>query len=207
MSKREELVEAAKELLWERGYEGMSPRVVQDASGAGQGSFYHHFRGKLFLASQALWEVCSEMRGEFDKHAAQSQDAAQHSRGLDCALEYLRSPRNALRGCRLGRLASERSIELAEIREPVAAYFSHVEGELERGLEEARQQGELDSSLDPGKVACTLIATVQGGYLLARIHGDPTYLEKAVRGAESLLRMAAPSPSRPSASRPSSPSA
>lgn len=198
MSKREALLEAAKELLWERGYEGMSPRVVQDASGAGQGSFYHHFQGKLSLASQALWEVCSEMRLDFDEQAPQIQPVprnrqpAQHARELDCAMGYLRSPRHALRGCRMGRLASERSIELAEIREPVAAYFTHVEGRLTAALEEARNQGELDAALDPGELATALIATVQGGYLLSRIHRDPVYLEKAVRGAESLLHLAAP---------------
>ncbi len=50
MSTREHLVAAAKGLLWERGYAAMSPRAVLRASGAGQGSLYHHFAGKADLA-------------------------------------------------------------------------------------------------------------------------------------------------------------
>jgi len=55
MKAKGELVKAAKKLMWERGYEGVSPRDLLDESGAGQGSLYHHFGGKteLFLA---LWD-------------------------------------------------------------------------------------------------------------------------------------------------------
>ncbi len=46
-SKRTALIEATKALLWERGYEATSPRDMLHRSGAGQGSLYHHFSGKL----------------------------------------------------------------------------------------------------------------------------------------------------------------
>jgi AcrR family transcriptional regulator len=42
-SKRDQLVEATKELLWEAGYEAMSPRDIQARSAAKPGSLY--FRG------------------------------------------------------------------------------------------------------------------------------------------------------------------
>ena len=51
MKAKGELVKAAKKLMWERGYEGVSPRDLLDESGAGHGSLYHHFKGKLNLAS------------------------------------------------------------------------------------------------------------------------------------------------------------
>jgi DNA-binding transcriptional LysR family regulator len=41
-SKRDELVEATKELLWEVNYEAMSPRDIQARSAARPGSLYHH---------------------------------------------------------------------------------------------------------------------------------------------------------------------
>src|SRR5579871_2929263 len=46
MTTRDRLVESAQALLWERGYVAMSPKAVQERSGAGQGSMYHHFKGK-----------------------------------------------------------------------------------------------------------------------------------------------------------------
>ena len=45
-SKRDKLIEATKSLLWEVGYESMSPKTILKRSGAGQGSLYHHFEGK-----------------------------------------------------------------------------------------------------------------------------------------------------------------
>ncbi|GHO87191.1 helix-turn-helix domain-containing protein [Dictyobacter formicarum] len=58
---RKHLIEATKELHWERGYEAMSPRAVLERSGAGQGSLYHHFRGKAELVSTALDEIGTDM--------------------------------------------------------------------------------------------------------------------------------------------------
>ncbi len=55
------LVEATRELLWERGYVGTSPKAVQQAAGAGQGSMYHHFAGKRDLALAAIRRTAGEM--------------------------------------------------------------------------------------------------------------------------------------------------
>jgi AcrR family transcriptional regulator len=49
-SKRDQLVEATKELLWEVGYKAMSPRDIQARSAAKPGSLYHHFPSKLAIA-------------------------------------------------------------------------------------------------------------------------------------------------------------
>jgi TetR/AcrR family transcriptional regulator, transcriptional repressor for nem operon len=43
MDARERLIDSTRELLCERGYVGTSPKTIQDRSGAGQGSMYHHF--------------------------------------------------------------------------------------------------------------------------------------------------------------------
>jgi AcrR family transcriptional regulator len=59
-SKRDQLVEATKEILWEVGYEAMSPRDIQARSAAKPGSLYHHFPSKLAIAEVALGEVAAE---------------------------------------------------------------------------------------------------------------------------------------------------
>jgi TetR/AcrR family transcriptional regulator, transcriptional repressor for nem operon len=54
-SKRDQLVETMKELLWEVGYEAMSPRDIQSRSAAKPGSLRSRkFAHKL----QALWDAC-----------------------------------------------------------------------------------------------------------------------------------------------------
>ncbi|WP_390624043.1 helix-turn-helix domain-containing protein [Fodinicola feengrottensis] len=54
MSTSERLIESTRELLWERGYVGTSPKAIQQRSGVGQGSMYHHFDGKPDLARAAI---------------------------------------------------------------------------------------------------------------------------------------------------------
>ncbi|MET7466449.1 TetR/AcrR family transcriptional regulator [Nonomuraea sp. NPDC005501] len=62
MDTRERLIESIRELLWERGYVGTSPKAIQQRSGAGQGSMYHHFRDKPQLALTAISRSAEELR-------------------------------------------------------------------------------------------------------------------------------------------------
>lgn len=66
MNTSERLIEATRELLWERGYVGTSPKAVQQAAGAGQGSMYHHFAGKQDLALAAIRRSAEELGAAAD---------------------------------------------------------------------------------------------------------------------------------------------
>ena len=93
--KKGEIVNAAKELLLEIGYESMSPRKVLERSGAGQGSLYHHFSGKKHLAQTVLDEVAEELKVEF--HKIFKNDKLTPVEKLDL---YLAKPRKGLVGDR-----------------------------------------------------------------------------------------------------------
>ncbi len=62
MGTAEDLIESTRELLWERGYVGTSPKAIQQRAGVGQGSMYHHFTGKPGLALAAITRTAQEMR-------------------------------------------------------------------------------------------------------------------------------------------------
>jgi AcrR family transcriptional regulator len=183
VSKRDAIVQAAKDLIWEEGYEAMSPRDVMERSGAGQGSLYHHFKGKRDLAEQALWEVTAELRSIADRVFAHPERPP---------LERIRRfagvlSRDPLKGCRVGRVAIEASIEDGALRAPVAAWFEYAEGKIEAALREAQAAGQLRADVDPAELALTVTAVLQGGYLVARGHGDPAVMHRAVAGIMSLL--------------------
>ena len=57
-SKRDQLVGATKELLWEVGYEAMSPRDIQARSTAKPGSLYHYFPSKLAIRGGGVRRGC-----------------------------------------------------------------------------------------------------------------------------------------------------
>ncbi len=133
MKAKGELVKAAKKLMWERGYEATSPRDLLEESGAGQGSLYHHFKGKMDLASVALGEVSDEMC-ELARETVGTDGSA-----LDRVIRYLDASRDGLKGCRMGRFAAESSIAEASLRKPVERYFRELQEILAGALREAQR--------------------------------------------------------------------
>lgn len=182
VSSREKLIEAAKKLLWQQGYESTSPRDIMSESGVGQGSLYHHFEGKRDLAAAALDAVADELI------ASAEAVLGQHGSPLDGVLAWLSAPRDALKGCRLGRHATEAAVVSDDVlRRPVARYFKAIEKTLRARLANAVHEGELPHGTDPDQLAAMLVSVVQGGYLVARVLHDPERQTDAIRAAIALL--------------------
>jgi len=180
-SKRDQLVEATKELLWEVGYEAMSPRDIQSRSAARPGSLYHHFPSKLAIAEAALTEAAAEEIASLDEIFSADTPP------LEVVRRYLLLKRDAFRGCRLGRLVHEASIEHDELRRPIAAYFDSVRNHIARALAQAQSDGALRETLDTRSVAISLTALIQGGYVLARTFHDEALMRQATDGALALI--------------------
>jgi TetR/AcrR family transcriptional regulator, transcriptional repressor for nem operon len=168
-------------LLWERGYAATSPSDILRESRSGQGSLYHFFEGKEDLATQALREVEVEASARIEATCAPGTGAGKERVG-----RYLLAERDALRGCRLGRLAQEP--ELPEsLRRTVASGFERVHAVLREAIFDAQSKGSLPASVDSELLADTVMAVVQGGYVLARAYDDPGRMKQAVAGLGVLL--------------------
>lgn len=186
---RQVLIETMSELMWERGYADTSPREVRNRSGVGQGSMYHHFPTKRDLALAALERnvtdllpAASELDGPGDPMARIEA--------------YLMRPRDALKGCKVGRMTQDPQVrEDPVLLAPVARAFAQVHVSWVKVLREAIAAGELRDDLDPEQVAHTLMAVLQGGYVLAIAQQDPAPFQDALSGALALLRASAPSTS------------
>ena len=181
-SKRNDLLTAAKKLMWEHGYNAMSPRDLLKESGAGQGSLYHFFDGKLDLAVTAIEEISEEMQ-DFS-----AQLMPKSMSGFKRAEAYLSLARDGLKGCRLGRFASEAAITEPRLRAPILRYFTNLEQHLAEALKDAQAEGEITNSVLPSKLATMLISVVQGGFLLSRVHQSQDEIGNATATALALLR-------------------
>ncbi|MEU1892281.1 TetR/AcrR family transcriptional regulator [Streptomyces pristinaespiralis] len=182
MSTSERLIEATRELLWERGYVGTSPKAIQQLAGAGQGSMYHHFAGKPDLALAAVRRTAEEMRAA----AAASLDGP--GTAYERIAGYLLRERDVLRGCPLGRLTMDPDVIADDrLRAPVEETLDWLRGRLASVVEEGTERGELSAALVPADIAATIVATVQGGYVLARASGSPAAFDAGVRGLLTLL--------------------
>lgn len=183
MSTPERLIESTRELLWERGYVGTSPKAIQQHAGAGQGSMYHHFAGKPDLALAAIRRTAEEMRATAEAVLGGSGSAYARVEA------YLLRERDVLRGCPVGRLTMDPDVIASdELRAPVTATLDWLRDRLAGILQEGVDQGEFAPALDPRETASAIVATVQGGYVLARSSATPTAFDAAVRGLLVLLR-------------------
>ncbi|SHF93878.1 TetR/AcrR family transcriptional regulator [Geodermatophilus nigrescens] len=182
MNARERLVEAAQDLLWERGYVGTSPKAIQDRAGAGQGSMYHHFTGKADLARTALQRTADRERAGAEALLGGTGTA------LERLTAYLQRERQVMRGCPVGRHAQDPDLVAdAALRAPVETTFAWLRARLAEVVAEGQAAGELRADADPAAVAAAVVATVQGGYVLARAAGRPEPFDEAVEGAVALL--------------------
>lgn len=174
---------AAKRLFWLQGFESTSPNDIYRESGAGQGSFYHHFKGKLDLAHQVLLEICEDEIAVIDRVMDENDDPLKRIEA------YLSLPREGTRGCKLGRFVYEPSIEKPEIREPVAHYLAYLRNFLESTLTQAQTRGQLGTSLSPDELAQIILTTIQGGYVLSRAFGESRQLNDATAAVKTLLKL------------------
>jgi AcrR family transcriptional regulator len=177
-SARGQLLEAAQSLFWESGVDATSPRQVLDRSGIGQGSLYHHFPTKRDLAIAAITSTATSALD-----SARLTLRAPAGTGIDRLIAYLRRDRDALAGCRVGRLTSDQTV-MADggLIEPVEEYFA---GLIDSVTEVLRESGLPDTVARTR--AITAVAVIQGGYVLSRALGDSEILEQAVDGFIELL--------------------
>jgi len=169
-------------LLWERGYVATSPKNIQHLADAGQGSMYHHFSGKEELARVAIDRTAEEMRAGVEAVLSGPGSA------LERIAAYLRRERDVLKGCPIGRLTQDPDVMAAPVLvAPVEETFSWLRGRLAELVAEGVAGGELRAGIDPAATAAAIVATLQGGYVLARAAEDPEMFQLAVEGVLALL--------------------
>jgi TetR/AcrR family transcriptional regulator, transcriptional repressor for nem operon len=175
-STKQRLIEAGLRMLLQHGYNDLGIQALLDATSTPKGSFYHHFKDKEDFALQVVDAYMEEV------HA-----------GLDACLNDLdRSPVARVRyffemteqkyredgylGCLLGGLGQELSGVSDVFRHKIESCLAAIVGRIERCLEEARRQGEIAASADPGQLANLWVNCWEGAALRSRLTRNPTSL-------------------------------
>ena len=181
---RQRIVEVAAELAYRHGVAGTTMHDVRELAGVSNSQLYHYFSDK-----QALIRAVVELQGD---RVVTSQDAAE----IDCLQALIRwrdellsdaSLRVVIGGCPLGTLA----LELADADPDAtiaAAAFDRWNASIAHGLERMRDRGELSPQASPADLAAALLAALQGGLLLSRVHQSREPLRKALDAMITLIK-------------------
>lgn len=160
---RDLLVNTMKQLLWERGYDATSPNHVLERSGVGKGSFYHHFKSKKDLAVAAMEARADDLIGEFDTLMCKTEGD-----WLAKVSAYLLLRRHALKGCRMGRVVQDPSVEDEILLAPLQHYFSTMQQRFTDIYRQAQESGTLAQSQKPEMLAALTLSVIQGGFVIGK---------------------------------------
>jgi hypothetical protein len=83
-------------------------------------------------------------------------------------------------GCPLGSLGGQLAESDPEARALIAAGFERWSTAIREGLRSLHADGKLAPGIDPDDLATTLLATLQGGLLLAQVQQSSRPFETAV---------------------------
>jgi TetR/AcrR family transcriptional regulator, transcriptional repressor for nem operon len=187
---RERILQAAAELVAEKGAAGMSLDDVQARTGASRSQLYHYFEDRDDLV-RAVIDVTTDgvigVQGELLEHL---DSWAGIDRWFDALVE-LQAERQARGGCPIGSLAGQLAEQDQRAREAIADGLDRWEAHLRNGLERMKASGKLQAHANPADLAAATMASIQGGLLLTQVRRDPRQLRVALEAARKHLRLAA----------------
>ena len=135
----ERLIRSTQELLWERGYVGTSPKAIQRAADAGQGSMYHHFTGKAELAKAAIERSAAELRAAAEEQLAGAGYGDRADRAAIWSATGMCS-----RAAGSGRLTADPDVMADPVlRAPVAETFGWLRSRLAEVIAEGKRIGRV----------------------------------------------------------------
>lgn len=181
---RARIVEAAAGLVHDQGVSATTVEDVRVAAGIGGSQLYHYFTDKEAL-----------VRAVADRHADLVVDASARAdlgtvEGLWAWRDQILAHADAAHGaggCPLGSLGSQIAETDDDARRRVAAGFHRWSNTLREGMRDLHAAGKLTADTDPDDLAATLLATLQGGLLLAQLSRDAAPLATAL---DTLLTLA-----------------
>lgn len=182
---RAAIVDAAAELIYERGVAATVLDDVLASCGAGKSQLYHYFRGKRELVAAVVDRQLRQVLA-----AQPSLDEMKTWADFDAWAEDLLALHSGPDGpmaCPLGSLAGELSDDPVlshDLDDALRSWESH----LARGLAQLRERGELRADAEPARLATTAMCALQGGLMLAHLRRDITPLRDALAMALAHLR-------------------
>jgi TetR/AcrR family transcriptional regulator, transcriptional repressor for nem operon len=181
---RARIIDAAATLMYERGVTATSLDEVLLAAGSGKSQLYHYFVDKADLTNavieRQLQLVLAEQPALERINSWESLDA-----WVAEVLRKVSAPGGPF-ACPLGTMAAELKND-ESFRPSLASAFRRWAEPLARGLQSMQDAGELVLDADPTRLATGVIAAMQGGMLLSRVHEDVTPMQDALEGAVAQL--------------------
>lgn len=190
---RERIVDAACEVVAERGAGGASLDQILEAAEASKSQLYHYFSDKGDLVRAVIARRVGETVRCQGRLLGGIDSFADIRRWFDWLIAQ--NEERGCPGCPLGTLASELADCDEAARVDLTRGFDVWTGHIVDGLERMQARGKLDERAEPRHLGAAVLASLQGGLLLSKTYKNPQYLRDALDASYAHLRSFGPPPS------------
>lgn len=170
---RERILDVAQDLIQRHGLNAMSFQDLSDAIGIKKASVHYHFPSKAEMVGDLLKRYRADfgrvVQGILDSRVIGKTKLRRYFGLFHATLEAGKHDKSCLCGMLAAELYSlnEKSVEL--VKDFLRDNVSHIEQMLLTGIED----GSLAVQGDVPRAAEMVLATLEGGLLIARCNGGP----------------------------------
>ncbi len=180
-----EVLERAMKLFWKQGYEATGTTQLVKEMGIGRQSVYDTFGSKrdLFIKSMRLYARTNGglLTSQLDGNGSHVE---QLNRQFGLWGEFAL---NHEEGCMLVNTLAELAGRDEEIQNILVMHNARVEKRLVETLELAKENNELSANLDAEQTAVSLVALLNGLFLLSKTKPSKVMVEGVISSAKKLL--------------------
>ena len=190
-----DVVAAARDEFWARGYAATSVDDLTSVTGLGKGSLYGAFGDKHGLFLRALDDYIGTA---IDGVRAQLRDPTYSA--YDRLTRHVRAQARAVvadksrRGCMMAKSAAELGATDETVERAVEHAYAAWAGELATCIKEAQRNGTIDGKQKPQVLATTVLAFMRGQEALHKGGAKPAQIRAA---AEEMIAMIPSGPKSP----------
>ena len=188
---RERILDAAAELIAERGADGTSLDDVRATTRTSKSQLYHYFGDKQGLVRAVTDRQCERVIALHGELLGEVRDWAS-LRGWADAVVTIAEAQGFRGGCPLGTLAAGLADTDETARERLASAFGAWRAAITAALSRLVENGQLDPAADLDALTTAMLAAVQGGLLLAKTERDSKPLRIALDTAIQQLHAHTP---------------
>jgi TetR/AcrR family transcriptional repressor of nem operon len=183
---RERILDAAQELVMERGFSATTVDAIIAAAGASKGAFFHHFSSKADLGAVLVERYARADAEMFDRLMAEAE-----SRTTDPAeqlIEFVKVFETGIEdlslaqpGCLFVSFIYEQFAGQDDMRALILGDIVHWRERILTKLHQAVERRPLPLPVDLEALADHAFTILEGGFILARATGEPIRLRDQLR--------------------------
>lgn len=185
---RLKMLEAARDLIRQKGYSATTVDDVCQAAGVTKGSFFHHFESKEQLAVAAAEEFGNMAESFFD-----SAPYHLHADPRDRVLGYVDFRMAILGGdiyaytCLLGTMVQEVHSTHPEVRAECNKQMSNHIDKIVKDIEAAKQLHVPDAAWTAESVGYFIQTVLQGAFVYSKVKQGPEVAHESLKHLRSYL--------------------